>query len=303
MVNKNDIALVTEILLSDVAQSVQDTMKLLKPDDVENPPGFVTNNKTLAIDEPYYKRIMLRALGEYEEDLYDGQVSPIKGVDCQTLINDVKEFRDKLISSKMVLVEDTDMQPGDDIGYDEQDGIVGNLGSVQKKEETVAVEKTKDFASETRAQSLEKETKLIKGLLHSYELLYSNNLSEKHSNEVRELSKKLFNGNIILVENNDTEWEKYQDSLSCGEKASALASETVRKSPYSAFLKRLRRLKSSRKRKSIVKVITETTIEEFEAQLTKHANNGYKIKYVNINTKAGNSGTGVRYYAVAERSF
>lgn len=72
-------------------------------------------------------------------------------------------------------------------------------------------------------------------------------------------------------------------------------------SPSFAFWKRLRRIKRQRNRKSIAKVITETTIEEFETQLTKYANNGYKIKYVNIDTKAGNSGSGVRYYAVVHR--
>lgn len=53
--------------------------------------------------------------------------------------------------------------------------------------------------------------------------------------------------------------------------------------------------------KNIAKVISETNMESFEDAITNAINLGYKIKYVNIDTKAGNSTTGVRYYAVVQK--
>lgn len=350
-----------------VEQARQDNMKPFILHGVENLPGFVAKKKNTEKNEAYYTKIILNALEDVEDELIYGD---------DELERDLHELKTKLISGKMVLVEDTDMQPGDDIGYNEQDGIAGNLCSIRKKEETVAVEKEEDFTIETRRQKLEKETKLILKAVDGYRMLLftmpSNGVYD--ANLVAELGKlfeDLSDGDIILVDNEEKEAldfkkEKTMRTIETPEKSTEVNSHTIPhpsplgleftevsssgktdteyrnstdgenedddllgsedeyddlrkilvenldtsddnnilrvRSTFSAFIKKLKRIKGKkvRTRKSIVKVITETTIDEFETQLTKYTNDGYKIKYVNINTKAGNSGSGVRYYAVVQ---
>lgn len=54
---------------------------------------------------------------------------------------------------------------------------------------------------------------------------------------------------------------------------------------------------------STVRVISEQTIDDFQKTIQSRLESGFLINYINIDTHAGNSQSGVRYYAVVSKTF